>query len=291
MYPAQFFALFPPFPRDEKAFVAMSFAAAFTPRWRNVLEPAVNKVIVNKSRLAAHRVDMRVASDSVLTEILDGITRCRVFIADISMIAEVDGAPLRNSNVLYEVGLAHAVRLPQEVLLFRSDDRQLMFDVANIRVNKYDPDAAAETATQQVADAIVAGLREVELQRHFAVRRAAESLDFPSWMLLAEAQNPTGVGHPIRATVGQVLGAIERADAIARLLDLGALSMTFTRVTAEMLDGREDKPPQDLFRYHTTPFGEALVEYGVQKMGLRSPQLQTLLESQLRSTTAPGGTA
>lgn len=290
MYPAQFFALFPPFPRDEMAFVAMSFAAAFAPRWRNVLEPAVNKVVVNKSRLAAHRVDMRVASDSILTDILDGITRCRVFIADISIIAEVDSAPIRNGNVLYEVSLAHAVRLPQEVLLFRSDDRELMFDVANIRVNKYDPDGAPETAKQQVADAIVAGLREVELQRHLAVRRAAESLDYPSWTLLAEAQNPTGVGHPIRATVGQVLGAMERADAIARLLDLGALRMTFTHVTVGVLAGGEEKTWQELLRYHTTPFGEVLFEYGVQQMGLRSPEIQTLLESQLKSMTTPGGT-
>ncbi len=79
---------------------------------------------------------MRVTSDSILTEILDGIGRCRAFLADISLIGEIENTPIRNANVLYEVGLAHAVRLPQEVLLFRSDDRPLMFDMANIRVNR-----------------------------------------------------------------------------------------------------------------------------------------------------------
>jgi hypothetical protein len=148
----------------------MSFAANFEHRWRNVLDPAIQKVIVGETRLSPHRVDMRVASDSILTEILDGIGRCRIFITVVPAIGEIEGMPIRNANVLYEAGLAHAVRLPQEVLLFRSDNKQLMFDVANIRVNRYDPDGAPETAKRQVSDAIVAGLKEVELLRQLAVR-------------------------------------------------------------------------------------------------------------------------
>ena len=97
------------------------------------------------------RVDAHVVSDSLLTKILDGIARCRVFLADISAIGTVGGRPVRNANVLYEVGLAHSVRLPEEVLLFRSDDQQLLFDVANVRVNRYDPDADAGGAREQVA--------------------------------------------------------------------------------------------------------------------------------------------
>jgi hypothetical protein len=285
MYPAQFFGLFPPFPRDDKVFVAMSFAASFEPRWHNVLKPAAQKIIVNGSHLSAHRVNMGVASDSILTQILDGIARCRTFVADISVIAEVDSNPLRNANVLYEVGLAHAVRLPQEVLLFRSDDRQLMFDVANIRVNRYDPDGAPDAAKAQVAAAILSGLREVELQRHLAVRRAAQSLDYPGWMLLAEAQGPDGVRHPIRNTVGQVLDAIERANAVARLLDLGALSLAFTRMTPEVVANMGDQPSQELVRYHSTPFGAALFAYCAEQQGLLDPEIEGLLKAQSQLST------
>ena len=67
----------------------------------------------------------------------------------------VNGHPMRNDNVLYEVGLAHAARLPAEVVLFRSDRDQLMVDVVNIRVNSYDPDrdpgAAREALTRLFA--------------------------------------------------------------------------------------------------------------------------------------------
>ena len=43
MYPATFFGLFPPFPRDLRAFVAMSFEKRFDPRWEQVLQPAIRK--------------------------------------------------------------------------------------------------------------------------------------------------------------------------------------------------------------------------------------------------------
>src|SRR5439155_14340007 len=133
MYPNTYLSLFPPFPRDNRAFVAMSFDHRFDPRWANVLAPAISRVRVNGVPLEPRRVDMRKASDSVLTEILDGIARCRIFVGEVTPIGEIEGRPIRNANVLYEIGLAHATRLPQEVVLFRSDEQELLFDVANVR--------------------------------------------------------------------------------------------------------------------------------------------------------------
>lgn len=118
----------------------MSFAEEFTARWENVIVPAVGSIELDGSSLEPHRVDLRKVSDSVLTEILDGIARCRFFVADISTIGRLDNRAVRNANVMYEVGLAHAVRLPEEVILLRSDDDELDFDVRNIRVHRYDPD-------------------------------------------------------------------------------------------------------------------------------------------------------
>src|SRR5438128_2587799 len=108
MYPHTYMSLFPPFPKDNRVFVAMSFDSRFQPRWEKVLVPAIRLVERDDMSLEPHRVDLRKASDSVLTEILEGITRCRFFLADISVIGEIDGKPIRNANVLYEVGLAHA---------------------------------------------------------------------------------------------------------------------------------------------------------------------------------------
>ena len=129
MFRSLFYHLFPAFPREDTAFVAMSFAEAFSSRWENVLAPAIGRVKVNDKALAPVRVDARKVSDSILTEILDGIGRARVVLADITA-HDARGFRGRNGNVMYEVGLAHAVRLPEEVLLFRSDDQQLLFDVS-----------------------------------------------------------------------------------------------------------------------------------------------------------------
>lgn len=278
MYPATYLGLFPAFPRDDRAFVAMSFDYRFDVRWQNVIAPGIRSVRVDNVPLEPHRVDLRRVSDSVLTEILDGIGRCRVFVADITSIGDLDGRAIRNANVMYEVGLAHAVRLPEEVILLRSDDRELIFDVANIRVHRYDPDGSPETARRFVGDTIVASLREVDLRKGLAVRRAAESLDFPSWMLLVEAHGTGSVGHPSMRTVGQVLGGMSRAQALARLLDIGALQAELISVTPELLIRGDETPAEELVTYRITPFGAAIADHGVKQMGLSAENVRPLLE-------------
>ena len=87
MYPQTYFGLFPPFPRENKVFVAMSFAPQFQARWKAVITPAIRSVMVNGKPLEPHRVDARQISDSVLTEILGGITNDRLIFADVSTIS------------------------------------------------------------------------------------------------------------------------------------------------------------------------------------------------------------
>jgi len=146
MYPSHFFGLFPPFPREDKVFVAMSFDPRFDQRWSEVIAPAVRRVLWNDKALEPLRVDSRKVSDSILTEILDGISKSRLILADITTIGKLNDTSIRNGNVMYEVGIAHAVRLPEEVLLFRSDGDTLLFDTSNIRVNKYQPEISPDEA-------------------------------------------------------------------------------------------------------------------------------------------------
>jgi hypothetical protein len=70
----------------------MSFASQFTGRWERVIHPAVSDVRVNDVPLEPVRVDVRMISDSILTEILDGVASCAVFLADVTSLAELDGA-------------------------------------------------------------------------------------------------------------------------------------------------------------------------------------------------------
>jgi hypothetical protein len=253
-----------------------------------VLKAAIELVEVNGVRQRAHRVDLRQISDSVITEILDGIRRCRVFLADISTIGHLEGRPVRNANVLYEVGLAQAVRLPEEVLLFRSDRDELLFDVTNIRVNKYHPDEDPSAARNTVTETILASLRELDLRKHLAVHAAAHSLGFAAWQILVEAQTAAGVRHPPRRTFREAIGGANREAAIVRLLDLRAIRMEFVQVTTDMLGVHA--PREDLVRYRTTPFGAAIFRFGADRLGLLDPRQSALLRQSLHDESSSAET-
>ena len=139
MFPKQYLDLFPAFPRSNTVFVAMPFGGQFDDRWTNIIDPAVRSVSRDGARMEPIRVDTRRVGESVITEILDGISAATIVMAEVTTVAEINGEAFRNANVLYEVGIAQAVRLPTEILLFRSDSDPLLFDISNIRVNRYDP--------------------------------------------------------------------------------------------------------------------------------------------------------
>lgn len=277
MYPLHYFGLFPPFPRRDAVFVAMSFDSAFDFRWNRVISKAISRIEANGRLLEPLRVDTRKVGDSILTEILSGIAECRLVFADISTVGRVGDMPIRNGNVMYEIGLAHATRLPEEVLLFRSDGDRLPFDTANVRVNTYSPDDAPEEAQNRLAEAILAALQEIDIRKGLAVRKAAESLDYPSWWALAQSQADSTIPHPPAQTMGQAVGNAARASAIRSLLDMGAIRTKYLRVTPEMLE-KEDEPSTNLVRYECTEFGKAVLEEGMNRMGLFLPEVQKKLQ-------------
>lgn len=279
MYPAEYYFLFPPFPKKNEIFVAMSFAKEFASRWENVIVPAVNRIVINDIQLKAHRVDVRTVSDSILTEILTGISQSRLVIADITTIGVINENPARNANVLYEVGLAQAVRLPQEVLLFRSDKDPLLFDMANIRVNSYDPEKDPEKAIDTIANAILAAFQAIDLKKHLTVQRIAETLDYPSWSALVIARAKGRVAHPTQKTMGQMLGSFAQSRAISRLLEIGALKTQYQKLTPEVIDKSWHSDDAGLLLYYEcTEFGVALFDYAIDKLGVSQPDMIKYLQ-------------
>lgn len=264
----------------------MSFDPRFDRRWSEVIDPAIRNVEVNGKRFEPLRVDTSRISESILTEILSGIASSRLVLVDITTIGSLDGRPVRNGNVMYEVGIAQAIRLPEEVLLFRSDHESLLFDVANVRVNNYSPDEKPEEARTLISDSIVAALRELELRRHLAVGRAAESLDIPSWRLLAETQSGQGVEHPEMTTMRQAVGNAPRAAAISRLLDLGAIRTSYLSLTPRRFEKLKDSTDTPMLTYECTEFGSAIFQESLDRMGLRSPDMRALLEKEIQGKNA-----
>jgi hypothetical protein len=266
MYPANFFNLFPAFPRENKVFVAMSFDPVFDKRWNEVIAPAIRLVEVGGVSLVPIRVDARRVSDSILTEILTGISRARIIFADITTIRRVNGRPFRNGNVMYEVGIAHAVRQPEEVLLFRSDNDDLLFDVANVRVNRYDPDNDPEGAIEMVGHSIVEALQEVQLQKSLAVKSTADRLDYKSLLILSQAGKQEGLSPPTTRTMREALGNMSLITSIIRLLEIGAISTSYQEISPELIESQKDQPSEIIMKYRITSFGRAVLEHAAKNI-------------------------
>ena len=281
MYPHQYFGLFPPFPREDKVFVIMSFDERFSSRWEHVIVPGINSVEIAGRRLKAHRVDAGHISDSILTDILGRISDARLVIADLTTIGHVDGRPVRNDNVMYEVGLAHAVRLPEEVLLFRSDRDDVLFDIANVKVNWYEPDADPSGARERVSGAIVEAMRGIELTRHLAVRAAVQSLDVIGRLVLLEACAEGSIRNRPTRTLGQALGNGPANAAIRELLRIGALVAHGQQLVPEAVKDMTDV--SDLVSYSPTPLGRSICEYMCAEMadGVAKSEMVDTLRTRL----------
>jgi hypothetical protein len=289
MYPGQLFNLFPPFPRNDRVFVAMSFDGRFDHRWRSVIESGIQA-----AGLEPFRVDARKVGDSILTEILVGISNSRLVFVDLSTL---DG--FRNGNVMYEIGLAHAVRQPQEVLLFRSDDDRLLFDITQVRVNRYHPDEDPDAARQQLTATINEAIREIDLTKSLSVQRVVSSLSYWEIETLLSFAQHTELQVPITRTLVDVMAQINRSPAITRLLELGLIETAYPNLIPAAATYPKEKPLSGLFAFRMTQFGKAALEKIVMQMaGIRSRQdiqgmqeIQRLLQRLAESLTADASKA
>lgn len=277
MHPHTFYStLFGPTKRDE-VFVIMSFASEFDDRWLSVIEPCIREDL----GLKANRVDYNTSGESIVHDILDGIAHARLVLADITSSSMRDRHgqvwPQRNGNVMWELGVAHVIRVPDEVIVIRSDSDPTIFDLTQFRAFHYDPSDVAGSR-QQLAAIGKDRLRAVELAASDHVRRCACALDFSGWMLLSAAVAGQGIEPPVSKTMGQVMANMATIPAIARLLDMGALATSFASLTPEAIQSMGEGPSEKLMKYRITPFGVALLRYCVEQMGVLSPEMQPLIQ-------------
>src|SRR3972149_11872807 len=108
MYPREYFDTYWRSEIRNEVFVAMPFHDEFTPIWTKAIKPAIEND--NTLNLKARRVDVSTLSGSIVVEIMDYIAHARVVLADISISESGKWKGQRNGNVLYEVGLTHALR-------------------------------------------------------------------------------------------------------------------------------------------------------------------------------------
>ena len=265
MYAQNYFSLFPPFPRNNNVFVAISFDDRFKSRWENVIKPAFEEQI-NGVLLKPYRVDLSNISDSILTDILEGIRSSRIILGDITTIGEIGGIPVCNNNVMYEIGIAQSIRLPEEVVLFSSDkyegDLKIPFDLSHIRVNPYDPDENSEKASKHLRKIIIECLSKIDQNKSLFVKHAAERLDYDCWLCLfiTGASLTKTVDQPVIRTHRDEMNYTSKLKAISRLLELGMLTAQSIRLDSNIIE-LSILDVEKVYKYRMTPFGEVVFEY------------------------------
>jgi hypothetical protein len=168
--------------------------------------------------------------------------------------------------VLYEVGIAHSRRLPEEVVLFRSDNDRLMFDLANVRVNPYDPEGDPEGAILLVKEALESAIKEIDFQRHLSVQQAVNSLSYYCVQLLLSKAVKDNKLKFFEISQSIVSGAMaSRSDSTHHLLNLGILSIKYPELESGVLKAGDEKRKE----YILTPFGKAVAEVVATKYGLK----------------------
>lgn len=210
----------------DTVFVAMSFADRYSHRFQNVFRPAIEGVRHLGSSMRVTRVDESQSGDSIITEIVRGIAESRLVLVDISDISDgsIGAEPVRNGNVMYELGLAHAVKSPAKVAIVRDDSKKLLFDVSSI------PHAVVDFSSDETARATITRLlsdrlRECEAVEDIKLRRFVESVSVPEIALLvtlfnATPEAPLDVG--VETSTGRVI-PLAVGDAIRSLREVGLI--------------------------------------------------------------------
>ncbi len=104
---------------------------------------------------------------------------------------------------MWEVGVAHAFRQPDEVILLRGDDDTLLFDIGPIRVHRY-TDTNPELARKELSAIIKDRLASIKYQKSMLVDRALRALDpgALSAMLNSIPYPDTGKTFAVKPTMG-----------------------------------------------------------------------------------------
>ena len=192
MFPRDFFIdYWNPALRDE-VFVAMPFATEFTNVWEQAISPAIIRC-----GLKPFRVDIRKASDSILVDILDGVAHSRLIMVDLSpvhcpqtnriqaLFSNTSQKPqFPNGNVMYELGLAHATRQAEEVILVRNHaGNRLLFDVSGLRAHSYPSDDLKE-ASNIFEDLIRDALATIDRTKSLQVGKALQAISITEMKLI-----------------------------------------------------------------------------------------------------------
>jgi hypothetical protein len=247
VYPRQYADSFWSAEIRDDVFVAMSFDEDLQIVYTQAIEPACSE----DNALKPVRIDLETGGDSIITRILDGLTHSRLVVAEISTRRQGDQKS-RNGNVMWEVGVAHAFRQFDEVILLRSDQDNLLFDIGPIRVHQY-PRYDLQAARTTVATLIKDRLTAIDLTKSLLVERALRALDPNSLSMLLTKVPMTGGTFDLHLPLFP-------QQMMVKLFDLGILAFAYDAITLETVErARSTKDVSPLQKYRLTAFGKVVL--------------------------------
>lgn len=245
MYPREYFDTFWRGDLRNEIFVIMSFAEEFQAIWADAIKPAIEEDTTGTP--FAHRVDATTLSGSIVTEILDGIAHAKLIFAEISVCIDGRWKGQRNANAMYELGLAHALRPAQELVVVRCDHEEINFDVAGVKLQNYSKQDVAG-ARAGFARLLNSGLAEIDRHKHLKVKDAIAKLDEDTLNLMHEAGSKEYFSINTPRTVVEMMNQQHRGikGAVRHLLSLGIVRFDANLST-------------NTYVYNWTDFGKAVL--------------------------------
>ena len=218
MYPKQYYDLFRSAIDPKMVFVGMSFAENEQHKWTKILKPAIIS-----AGLEPYRVDTDIVGGSILIDILNGIAKAKILIFEISS----DSSGMRNGNVMYELGITHALRYPEETLVLRTDTKPILFDVSNIRIINYNPRNSKESSSI-ISEMIKHINQNIDSTKNLVLEKMISMLDEVSLGLL-QSKSELDVFSLQDLDKAFTVQVNEIRHSIRHLLNLGILEVLFRK--------------------------------------------------------------
>lgn len=237
MYPKFFFERFWEKEQRNELFVCMPFHDAFDPRFDDIIVPAAKKAGFDD----ALRVKGDIEGNVIMGKILDGIANSRMILIDLT---DDPKSACRysshvNGNVLYEAGIAHAIRDPSSIVMIRDQVPSTAdFDVRGLTINQPKDEKLTEGWLLSLLKSSLENHKWVESKR---VKAAAELIDEFGLSFMYKFKS-THFHLGAKATNERM--------SILRLSELGIIRLA---------TGKPEKPL--VCAYHWTPFGHEVMKY------------------------------
>jgi hypothetical protein len=266
----------------------MSFDPRLEQRFAEVIQPAIESLGMKDERITAHRVDFTTVSDSILTEVIEGITTDVLVFIDVTSIGSFADRPVRNDNVMYELGLAHAIRRPEEVLIFRSDDDPLPFDLTGLRVHQYDPEGDPVSATAKLRSVLLNAATTITRLDSLYIDQAARELD---WISITVMLRLAGFNQlfPTLADLDSLKTDLSFQPTFQHLLRLGIIETEFPRIMGVAAGNPTTARPEDMGKYRLSRLGKNVLARILERTGIweafaqQNTEMRQLLENFLRN--------